>query len=77
MAEVIKFNRGVHSRIAAGAHEVQGLFVLPVEQGEVPVVEMDAGVLAEGAGPGEFLAEGSPDDIRANDEVRRVYLGQG
>jgi branched-chain amino acid transport system ATP-binding protein len=26
---------------------------------------------------GEFLAEGSPDDIRANDEVRRVYLGQG
>jgi branched-chain amino acid transport system ATP-binding protein len=26
---------------------------------------------------GEFLAEGSPDDIRANAEVRRVYLGQG
>jgi branched-chain amino acid transport system ATP-binding protein len=26
---------------------------------------------------GEFLAEGTPDDIRANDEVRRVYLGQG
>jgi branched-chain amino acid transport system ATP-binding protein len=25
---------------------------------------------------GEFLAEGTPDDIRANDEVRRVYLGQ-
>ena len=26
---------------------------------------------------GEFLAEGTPDDIRANDMVRRVYLGQG
>lgn len=26
---------------------------------------------------GEFLAEGSPDDIRANEDVRRVYLGQG
>ena len=26
---------------------------------------------------GEFLAEGSPDDIRSNAEVRRVYLGQG
>ena len=26
---------------------------------------------------GEFLAEGTPEDIRANDEVRRVYLGQG
>jgi len=26
---------------------------------------------------GEFLAEGTPDDIRANGEVRRVYLGQG
>ncbi len=26
---------------------------------------------------GEFLAEGTPDDIRANDDVRRVYLGQG
>jgi branched-chain amino acid transport system ATP-binding protein len=26
---------------------------------------------------GEFLAEGTPDDIRANDTVRRVYLGQG
>lgn len=25
---------------------------------------------------GEFLAEGTPDEIRANDEVRRVYLGQ-
>jgi branched-chain amino acid transport system ATP-binding protein len=25
---------------------------------------------------GEFLAEGTPADIRANDEVRRVYLGQ-
>lgn len=25
---------------------------------------------------GEFLAEGTPDDIRANAEVRRVYLGQ-
>jgi branched-chain amino acid transport system ATP-binding protein len=25
---------------------------------------------------GEFLAEGTPDDIRANPEVRRVYLGQ-
>ena len=26
---------------------------------------------------GEVLAEGKPDDIRNNDEVRRVYLGQG
>ena len=26
---------------------------------------------------GELLAEGSPDDVRANDEVKRVYLGQG
>jgi len=26
---------------------------------------------------GEFLAEGTPDDIRNNAEVRRVYLGQG
>jgi branched-chain amino acid transport system ATP-binding protein len=26
---------------------------------------------------GEVLAEGSPQDIRGNDEVRRVYLGQG
>ena len=26
---------------------------------------------------GEFLAEGTPDDIRGNDEVRRVYLGKG
>ncbi|MEH6547502.1 MAG: ABC transporter ATP-binding protein [Sneathiella sp.] len=26
---------------------------------------------------GEFLAEGTPDDIRSNDEVKRVYLGQG
>jgi branched-chain amino acid transport system ATP-binding protein len=26
---------------------------------------------------GEFLAEGTPDEIRANDEVRRVYLGHG
>jgi branched-chain amino acid transport system ATP-binding protein len=26
---------------------------------------------------GEVLAEGTPQDIRANDEVRRVYLGQG
>ena len=26
---------------------------------------------------GEFLAEGTPDEIRANSEVRRVYLGQG
>ena len=25
---------------------------------------------------GELLADGAPDDIRANDEVRRVYLGQ-
>ena len=25
---------------------------------------------------GEFLAEGAPDEIRANSEVRRVYLGQ-
>ena len=25
---------------------------------------------------GEFLAEGTPDEIRANAEVRRVYLGQ-
>jgi len=26
---------------------------------------------------GELLAEGAPEDIRANDDVRRVYLGQG
>ena len=26
---------------------------------------------------GEFLAEGTPDEIRSNDEVRRVYLGKG
>jgi len=26
---------------------------------------------------GELLAQGAPDDIRANDEVKRVYLGQG
>ncbi|HMN52308.1 MAG TPA: ABC transporter ATP-binding protein, partial [Xanthobacteraceae bacterium] len=26
---------------------------------------------------GELLAEGAPDDIRANDQVKRVYLGQG
>jgi branched-chain amino acid transport system ATP-binding protein len=26
---------------------------------------------------GEFLAEGTPQDIRNNDDVRRVYLGQG
>ena len=26
---------------------------------------------------GEFLAQGTADDIRNNDEVRRVYLGQG
>jgi branched-chain amino acid transport system ATP-binding protein len=26
---------------------------------------------------GEFLAEGTPEQIRANDDVRRVYLGQG
>jgi branched-chain amino acid transport system ATP-binding protein len=26
---------------------------------------------------GEFLAEGTPDDIRNNDDVKRVYLGQG
>jgi branched-chain amino acid transport system ATP-binding protein len=25
---------------------------------------------------GEFLAEGTPDDIRSNAEVRRVYLGK-
>jgi branched-chain amino acid transport system ATP-binding protein len=25
---------------------------------------------------GELLAVGKPDDIRANDEVKRVYLGQ-
>jgi len=25
---------------------------------------------------GELLADGAPGDIRANDEVRRVYLGQ-
>jgi branched-chain amino acid transport system ATP-binding protein len=25
---------------------------------------------------GELLAQGTPDDIRSNDEVRRVYLGQ-
>lgn len=26
---------------------------------------------------GELIAEGTPDDIRANDQVKRVYLGQG
>jgi len=26
---------------------------------------------------GEFLAQGTADEIRNNDEVRRVYLGQG
>ncbi len=26
---------------------------------------------------GEFLAEGTPDEIKANADVRRVYLGQG
>ncbi|MNT50714.1 Glycine betaine/L-proline transport ATP-binding protein ProV [compost metagenome] len=26
---------------------------------------------------GELIAEGTPDDIRANDLVKRVYLGQG
>ena len=26
---------------------------------------------------GELLAQGTPDDIRTNDEVKRVYLGQG
>jgi branched-chain amino acid transport system ATP-binding protein len=26
---------------------------------------------------GEVLAEGPPDEIRTNDEVKRVYLGQG
>lgn len=26
---------------------------------------------------GEFLAEGTPQEIRANEDVRRVYLGQG
>ena len=25
---------------------------------------------------GEVLAEGTPDDIRANEDVRRVYLGE-
>jgi len=25
---------------------------------------------------GALLAEGTPDEIRGNDEVRRVYLGQ-
>ena len=26
---------------------------------------------------GEFLAEGTPDEIRNNSDVRRVYLGEG
>jgi branched-chain amino acid transport system ATP-binding protein len=26
---------------------------------------------------GELLAEGTPAEVRANDEVRRVYLGKG
>jgi branched-chain amino acid transport system ATP-binding protein len=26
---------------------------------------------------GELLAEGSPEEVRANAEVKRVYLGQG
>jgi branched-chain amino acid transport system ATP-binding protein len=26
---------------------------------------------------GELLAQGTPDEIRGNAEVRRVYLGQG
>ena len=26
---------------------------------------------------GELLADGSPDEIRSNAEVKRVYLGQG
>ena len=26
---------------------------------------------------GELLAEGTPDDIRSNSDVKRVYLGQG
>ena len=26
---------------------------------------------------GEFLAEGTPEQIRSNAEVRRVYLGEG
>jgi len=26
---------------------------------------------------GQLLAQGSPEDIQANEEVRRVYLGQG
>jgi branched-chain amino acid transport system ATP-binding protein len=26
---------------------------------------------------GETLAEGTPDEIRRNETVRRVYLGQG
>ena len=25
---------------------------------------------------GELLAEGTPDDIRSNEDVKRVYLGQ-